>query len=101
MRNCFRRGTIGEIWKQVEPDGWFNPAFQKNNLLWIFCVELDYNTGAKTLVPGTRFFSGFVFPSIIFSSKMSGRHPDIVETSCSSFGVIFVRHKIWITNDRV
>ncbi len=29
MRNCFRRGTIGEIWKQVEPDGWFNPAFQK------------------------------------------------------------------------
>jgi hypothetical protein len=29
MRNCFQRGTIGEIWKQVEPDGWFNPAFQK------------------------------------------------------------------------
>ena len=28
MRNCFRRGTIGEIWKQIEPDGWFNPAFQ-------------------------------------------------------------------------
>jgi hypothetical protein len=29
MRNCFRRGTIGEIWKQIEPDQWFNPAFQK------------------------------------------------------------------------
>ena len=29
MRNCFRRGTLGEIWKQVEPDGWFNPGFQK------------------------------------------------------------------------
>ena len=29
MRNCFQRGTIGEIWKQVEPDGWFNPAFQR------------------------------------------------------------------------
>ena len=29
MRNCFRRGIIGEIWKQIEPDGWFNPAFQK------------------------------------------------------------------------
>ena len=29
MRNCFRRGTIREIWKQIEPDGWFNPAFQK------------------------------------------------------------------------
>src|SRR5207249_3343894 len=28
MRNCFRRGIIGEIWKQIEPDGWFNPAFQ-------------------------------------------------------------------------
>ena len=24
-----RRGTINEIWKQIEPYGWFNPAFQK------------------------------------------------------------------------
>ena len=28
MRNCFRRGTIGETWKQVEPVRWFDPAFQ-------------------------------------------------------------------------
>jgi len=28
MRNCFRKGTIGEIWKQVEQDRWFNPVFQ-------------------------------------------------------------------------
>ena len=28
MRNCFRRGTIGESWKQVGPVGWFDPAFQ-------------------------------------------------------------------------
>ena len=28
MRNCFRRGMINETWKQIEPDGWFNPAFQ-------------------------------------------------------------------------
>jgi hypothetical protein len=28
MRNCFRKGTIKETWKQVEPYGWFNPAFQ-------------------------------------------------------------------------
>ncbi|PWU79480.1 MAG: hypothetical protein DLM72_17090 [Candidatus Nitrosopolaris wilkensis] len=28
MRNCFRRGIIGEIWKQIEPDGWFNPPFR-------------------------------------------------------------------------
>jgi len=28
MRNCFRKGTIGETWKQVEQDRWFNPAFQ-------------------------------------------------------------------------
>jgi hypothetical protein len=28
MKNCFRRGIISETWKQVEPDGWFNPAFQ-------------------------------------------------------------------------
>jgi len=29
MRNCFQRGTIGSIWKQIESDRWFNPAFQK------------------------------------------------------------------------
>src|SRR5947208_1889158 len=29
MRNCFSKGTINEIWKQIEPDKWFNPAFQK------------------------------------------------------------------------
>ncbi|MFZ0897122.1 MAG: hypothetical protein WAZ77_21690 [Candidatus Nitrosopolaris sp.] len=28
MRNCFRKGMIGETWKQVEPDRWFDPAFQ-------------------------------------------------------------------------
>jgi sarcosine oxidase delta subunit len=28
MRNCFRKGTIKETWKQVESDRWFNPAFQ-------------------------------------------------------------------------
>ncbi|MDQ6862920.1 MAG: hypothetical protein M3044_03770 [Thermoproteota archaeon] len=28
MRNSFRKGTIRETWKQVEPDRWFNPAFQ-------------------------------------------------------------------------
>jgi len=29
MRNCFRRGTIMDTWKQVEPGGRFNPAFQQ------------------------------------------------------------------------
>jgi hypothetical protein len=29
MRNGFRRGIIGEIWKQIESDKWFNPDFQK------------------------------------------------------------------------
>jgi len=29
MRNWFQRGTIGSIWKQIESDRWFNPAFQK------------------------------------------------------------------------
>jgi hypothetical protein len=28
MKNCFRKGTIGETWKRVEPDRWFDPAFQ-------------------------------------------------------------------------
>jgi hypothetical protein len=28
MRNFFRKGIIGEVWKQIEPDGWFNPSFQ-------------------------------------------------------------------------
>jgi hypothetical protein len=27
--DSFRKGTIKETWKQVEPDNWFNPAFQK------------------------------------------------------------------------
>ena len=29
MRNCFRKGTLGDIWKQIESDQWFNPVFQK------------------------------------------------------------------------
>jgi hypothetical protein len=29
LKNCFRRGIIGDIWKQIESDQWFNPAFQK------------------------------------------------------------------------
>jgi hypothetical protein len=28
IRNCFQRGTIGSIWKQIESDRMFNPAFQ-------------------------------------------------------------------------
>jgi hypothetical protein len=28
MRNSFRKGTVTETWKQVEPDRRFNPAFQ-------------------------------------------------------------------------
>jgi hypothetical protein len=28
MRHIFRRGTIKETWKQIEPDRWFNPDFQ-------------------------------------------------------------------------
>jgi hypothetical protein len=27
MRHIFRRGTIRETWKQIEPDKWFNPDF--------------------------------------------------------------------------
>lgn len=29
MRNCFRKGTIKETWKQIEHDKWFNPDFQQ------------------------------------------------------------------------
>ena len=28
MRNAFRKGTIKEMWTQIETDRWFNPAFQ-------------------------------------------------------------------------
>ena len=28
MRNCFQRGTLDSMWKQIESDRWFNPAFQ-------------------------------------------------------------------------
>lgn len=28
MRHIFQRGTIKELWKQIEPDKWFNPDFE-------------------------------------------------------------------------
>jgi hypothetical protein len=28
MRNCFRRGTLGEHWKQTQSENWFDPSFQ-------------------------------------------------------------------------
>ena len=28
MRICFQRGTLDSMWKQIESDRWFNPAFQ-------------------------------------------------------------------------
>jgi hypothetical protein len=29
MRNCFKYGTIGEQWKQIQLERWFNPAFEE------------------------------------------------------------------------
>ena len=28
MRNCFKYGTIGEQWKQIQSERWFNPDFE-------------------------------------------------------------------------
>jgi hypothetical protein len=28
MRNCFKYGTIGEKWKQIEAERWLNPDFE-------------------------------------------------------------------------
>jgi hypothetical protein len=28
MRNCFKYGTIGEQWKQIESERWFSPDFE-------------------------------------------------------------------------
>ena len=28
MTNCFKYGTIGEQWKQIESERWLNPAFE-------------------------------------------------------------------------
>jgi hypothetical protein len=28
MRNCFKYGTIGEQWKQIQSERWFNPALK-------------------------------------------------------------------------
>src|SRR5919205_1873174 len=28
MRNCFKYGTIGEQWKQIQSERWLNPNFQ-------------------------------------------------------------------------
>jgi hypothetical protein len=29
MKTAFERGTISEIWKNIEVEKWFDPAFQK------------------------------------------------------------------------
>ena len=29
MRNCFKYGTIGEHWKQIQSERWLNPAFEE------------------------------------------------------------------------
>jgi hypothetical protein len=42
MRHIFRRGTIKETWKQIEPDKWFNPDFQ--NLINTEIVEAKLQT---------------------------------------------------------
>ncbi len=28
MRNCFKYGTIGEHWKQIQSESWLDPSFQ-------------------------------------------------------------------------
>jgi hypothetical protein len=28
MKNCFKYGTIGEQWKQIQSERWLNPAFE-------------------------------------------------------------------------
>ena len=42
MRHIFRRGTIKETWKQIEPDRWFNPDFQN-----FINKELAYSVATK------------------------------------------------------
>jgi hypothetical protein len=42
MRNCFRKGTIGETWNQVEPDRWFDPAFQNFSKHRASCRKIEY-----------------------------------------------------------
>src|ERR687887_1371903 len=28
VKNCFKYGTIGEQWEQIQSEGWLNPAFE-------------------------------------------------------------------------
>jgi hypothetical protein len=28
MKNCFKYGTVGEQWKQIQSEGWLNPGFE-------------------------------------------------------------------------
>ncbi len=44
MRNCFKYGTIGEHWKQIQSENWFDPSFQ---------VFVN-----KELIPGTHKNNG-------------------------------------------
>jgi hypothetical protein len=43
MRNCFRKGTIKETWKQVKQDRWFNPAFQNFRYTEIVAAMFEPN----------------------------------------------------------
>ena len=44
MRHIFRRGTIKELWKQIEPDKWFNPDFEN-----FINEEILQKSGSKTV----------------------------------------------------
>ena len=72
MRNCFRKGTIGETWKQLEQDRWFNPAFQN-----FINKEIIGASGIRTLgildyYDGSRNFYPFESSASIMAQNHSG-----------------------------
>jgi len=44
MRNCFKYGTLGELWKQTQSENWFDPSF----LVFV----------NRELIPGTQNNAG-------------------------------------------
>ena len=55
MKNCFKYGTIGEQWKQIQTERWLNPAFENfvnreiiGGRPWMPKLDLeDYNNTTK------------------------------------------------------
>ena len=69
MRNCFRKASIKETWKQVEQDRWFNPAFQ--NFIYTDMVGAKLRALSKIIIKSDQLSNicAFLLRWPLISSK--------------------------------